>query len=60
LDLDFIHLFDSGSDLWLVGQDIDDENKGVVIFDFLHGRFGSQRVFYGGELIESWCLGGGL
>ena len=46
-DFNFVHLLDSSLDLWLVGLDIDDEDEGVVIFDFLHGRFSGQWVLDG-------------
>ena len=46
-DFNFIHLLDSGLDLWLVGLDIDDEDKGVVVFDLLHGGFSGQWVLDG-------------
>ena len=54
-DFNFVHLLDSSLDLWLVSLDIDDEDKGVVVFDLLHGGFSGQWVLDGGELVESWC-----
>jgi hypothetical protein len=45
VDLGNLNLVDGGNgvlDLSLVGGDVDDENKGVVLLDLLHGRFSGQ------------------
>jgi hypothetical protein len=47
VDLDGGHvilLLESGSNLALVGLDIDDEHEGVVLLNLLHGGFGVERV----------------
>jgi len=47
VDLDgvnIVQLLQSSLDLTLVGLDIDDEDKGVVLLDLLHGALGVKRV----------------
>lgn len=41
-NIDLVHLFDGGFDLVFVGFWVNNEDQGVVVFDFLHGRFGGQ------------------
>jgi hypothetical protein len=42
--LDVVKSLESGLDLALVGLDVDDEDKGVVLLDHLHGALGVERV----------------
>lgn len=42
--IDIVKLLQSLLDLSLVGLDIDDEYKGVVLLDLLHGALGVERV----------------
>ena len=65
MDLDLIHLFDGGADLWLVGVNVNNKNEGVVVLDFFHGRLRGERMLDGGELVKpglargrlGWALG---
>lgn len=41
--VDVVQLLDGVLDLALVGEDVDDEHKGVVLLDLLHCRLGIQR-----------------
>lgn len=43
--LDVVQLLKSLLDLSLVGLDIDDEDKGVVLLDLLHCALGVERVY---------------
>jgi hypothetical protein len=51
-NLDVIQLLDSILDLSLVSQKIDYENKGIVVFDLFHSRFGSQWRFDDAVLVH--------
>ena len=42
--LDIVKSLESGLDLPLVGLDVDNEDKGVVLLDHLHGALGVERV----------------
>ena len=42
---DVVDLLNSSLDLTLVSFDVDDENKGIVIFNFLHGSISGKREF---------------
>jgi hypothetical protein len=47
VDLDSVNVVQglkSSLDLALVGLDVDNEDKGVVLFDLLHGALGVERV----------------
>ena len=44
-DVDVIQLLDSRFDLVLVGLNVADEDKRVVVLDLLHGRLCGQGVF---------------
>ena len=44
-DFNFIQFLDGLLDLIFVAFGVDDEDEGVVVFDFFHGGFGGQRVF---------------
>ena len=43
-DVDIVQLLDGSLDLVLVGLDVADEDKGVVVLDLLHSRLGRQGV----------------
>jgi len=45
LTLDFIKILNCLLYLSFVGLDVYNENKGVVVFNLLHSRFGGQREF---------------
>lgn len=45
LGLDVIHFLDCILDLSLVSTNVNDENKGVVIFNLLHCRFSGEGIF---------------
>lgn len=63
--VDIIELLESLLDLSLVGLDVDDENKGVVLLNLLHSTLSVERVDDDLVLIEtglmrdrlSWVLG---
>jgi hypothetical protein len=71
VDLDgvnIVQLLKGLLDLGLVGSDVDDEDKGVVLLDLLHGALGVERVDDDLVLIEArlmrnalawvlWCAG---
>ena len=42
--VNIVQLLDGTLDLALVGLDINDEDKGVVLLDLLHGALGVERV----------------
>ena len=42
--LDIVKSLESGLDLPLVGLDVDNEDKGVVLLDHLHGALSVERV----------------
>lgn len=42
--LDIVESLESGLNLPLVGLDVDNEDKGVVLLDHLHGALGVERV----------------
>ena len=42
--VNFVQFLDGGSDVALVGTDVDDECECVVVFDLLHGRLCAQGV----------------
>jgi hypothetical protein len=42
--VNIVELLDSILDLSLVGLNVDDEYKGVVLLNLLHGALGVQRV----------------
>ncbi len=43
LHLDTVQIFSGGLDLGLVGGEVDNENKGVVVLDLLHGGLSGKR-----------------
>ena len=58
LRLNIIETRNSILDLLFVGTGVNNEYKGVVLFNFLHGRLGGEWVFNDGkgiELLELWC-----
>lgn len=42
--VDVVELLQAGLDLGLVGLDVDDEDKGVVLLHLLHGALGVERL----------------
>ena len=50
--LDVVHAVDGILDLPLVAAHVNDENKGVVVLDLLHGALGGERVLKHAELIH--------
>ena len=44
LDVDLVHLLDGGTDLWLVGVDVNNKHQGVVVLDLLHGGLSGEGV----------------
>ena len=52
LGLDVVHALHSVSDVVLVGTDVNDEHKSVLIADLLDRRLGGQRVLQDGELVH--------
>lgn len=50
---DIVQLLDGRLDLRLVGSQVSDEHKSVVVFDLLHGRLSGQWIFNDRELIQS-------
>ena len=55
--LDVVELLDGVLDVPLVGLQVDDENKGVVVLNLLHGTLSVERVVDGSELVESGQVG---
>lgn len=59
-DINLIHLLNGGSDLTLVGLEINDKGEGVVLLDLLHGGLSAEWVLEDGiliELVAAWeCL----
>ena len=51
--IDRVQLFDSILDLRLVGSQVADEHKRVVVLDLLHGRLSGQWVLDDGEVVQS-------
>ena len=58
--LNVVELVDGVLDLVLVGVVADDEDKGVVLLDFLHGRLSGQWVLDDAEVVHLGCLWGRL
>src|SRR5262249_10354964 len=56
---DLIHLLDSVDNLMFVGENVNDENEGVVIFDPLHGALGGEGELQDAVLIEPSAPWGG-
>jgi hypothetical protein len=54
--VDVIKLLQCLLDLSLVGTDVDDENKGVVLLNLLHGTLSVKRVDDDLVLIETWLM----
>ena len=50
--LDLVEVLDGVRDLVLVGTDVNDEDKSVLVADLLDGRLGGQRVLEDSELVE--------
>ena len=59
-DVDVVQLLNSRLDLMLVGLNVADEEKCVVIFNLLHGRLGSEGVLDDVVSIHLVPLGCGL
>ena len=59
-DVDIVQLLDGSFNLMLVGLDVADEDKGVVVLDLLHGGLGGQRVLDDGVGVHLVPLGSGL
>merc|ERR1712064_117476 len=59
-DIDVVQLLDGSLDLVLVGLDVTDEDKGVVLLNLLHGGLSGQRVLDDGVGIHLVPLGSGL
>merc|ERR1719206_787289 len=59
-DVDVVQLLNSRLDLMLVGLDVADEDKCVVIFNLFHGRLGSEGVLDDVISIHLVPLGCGL
>jgi hypothetical protein len=56
ISLDIVQSLDSLLDLVLVGTKIDNEDKGVVVLNLLHGALGGQGVAQDLELVKtSWA-----
>ena len=51
-NIDIIQLLNCTLDFWLVGSDINNKHKSVVIFDFLHRRFCREWVLDDCKLIK--------
>lgn len=63
VDLDgvnVVELLQGALDLSLVGLDIDDEDKGVVLLNLLHGALSVERVDNDLVLIQTRLVVGGL
>ena len=43
--VNLVHFLHRAFDLTLVGLQVNNENEGVVVLDFLHGRLGGERKF---------------
>lgn len=43
MDLDIVQVLDGSLDLSLVGSHVDNEDKGVVVLNLLHGRLSGKR-----------------
>lgn len=57
--LDVVESLDGILDVVLVGTDIADEHKGVLILDLAHGRLGVQGELDDGVLVQGGGLGAG-
>jgi hypothetical protein len=60
VNLDTVHGLNGRLDLALVGADINDKYKGVVIFNLLHSRLGREGELQDLEVIELGSRGDGL
>lgn len=58
--LDIVKLLERLLDLSLVGLDVDNEDKGVVLLNLLHGTLSVERVDNDLVLIETGSMGNGL
>lgn len=50
--LNVVQLLHSVLDVALVGTEVNNEDKGVVVLNLLHGRLGGERVLDGAELVH--------
>ena len=49
--------------LWLIGSEVNNEYQCIGVFDFLHGRLGSEWVLDNCKLVKfvnSWCRPSGV
>ena len=60
LGLDAVQCLHSGFNLTLIGLNINNEHKGVVIFNLLHGRLGGQGELEDLVVIHLSSAGGRL
>lgn len=55
--INIVQLLDGTLNLWFVGFLVNDEDQGIVILDFLHGRLSCQWEFDNGELVHTTTKG---